>query len=113
VKDTDQMRARMLIALAVMGLAPAWCAEAATATVGQEGQHFDQKTLTAGTGDVVVFQNNDTVRHNIKIYNENDEVTDLGLQDPGQSLTYKLDKPGHYRARCGIHPSMKLSITVQ
>jgi cytochrome c peroxidase len=95
-----------------MGLA-AVGAQAATDTVGQEGQHFDQKTLSASAGDTVVFQNNDTVRHNIKIYDEADQVTDLGLQEPGQSLSYKLDKPGHYRARCGIHPSMKLSITVQ
>ena len=38
---------------------------------------------------------------------------DLGLQKPGATLTYRFDKPGAYRVRCNIHPSVKMAVTVK
>jgi plastocyanin len=40
------------------------------------------------------------------------ENVDLGLQKPSKLLSYKFDKAGSYRVRCNIHPSVKMSVTV-
>jgi plastocyanin len=88
-------------------------AQAATLAVTQIGQQFSSRTISAAVGDTVVFNNDDTVRHNIRILDEDDTVIDVGLQQPGEHLTYKFDKAGRFRARCGIHPSMKMTINVK
>ena len=65
-------------------------------------------------GDRIVFTNEDDVIHNVHIFGPgNDDSTDLGLQKPGATLTYKFDKAGAYRVRCNIHPSVKMAVTVK
>jgi plastocyanin len=83
-------------------------------TVGQHGMVFTQGSASLARGDRIVFANEDDVIHNIHIFLPgNDDSTDLGLQKPGVSLTYRFDKAGAYRVRCNIHPSMKMAVTVK
>ena len=89
-----------------------FAATAATITITQSGQHFNVSKLAVQAGDVIVFSNQDDVTHNIKVIDDDDEPVDLGLQTPGQVLTYKFDKAGRFRVRCSIHPSMRLSVNV-
>jgi plastocyanin len=87
---------------------------AATITVGQHGLVFTQSSASLARGDRIVFTNEDDVIHNINIFGPgNDESTDLGLQKPGATLTYRFDKAGSYRVRCNIHPSVKMAVTVR
>ena len=87
---------------------------AATITVGQRGLLFTQSSASLAKGDRIVFTNEDDVIHNINVFGpENDDSTDLGLQKPGTTLTYRFDKAGAYRVRCNIHPSVKMSVTVK
>ena len=81
--------------------------------VGQAGQAFSVKLITLAVGDTAVFLNDDDVRHNIRILDEDDAMTDIGIQQPGEKLTYKFTKAGRFRARCGIHPGMKLTVIVK
>jgi plastocyanin len=86
---------------------------ASTITVGQRGLQLSQSSASLARGDRIVFTNEDDVIHNIHIFGpSNDDSTDLGLQKPGASLTYRFDKPGSYRVRCNIHPSVKMTVTV-
>jgi plastocyanin len=88
-------------------------AQAATVAVGQHGMLFTQSSASLAKGDRMIFTNEDDVIHNIHIFGPgNDESTDLGLQKPGATLTYKFDKAGAYRVRCNIHPAMKMAVTV-
>jgi plastocyanin len=41
------------------------------------------------------------------------DSTDLGLQKPGATLTYKFDKAGAYMVRCSIHPSVQMAVSVK
>ena len=102
--------ATMLVAALASGIASV-CA--GTITVGQAGQVFSATRLTLAAGDKVIFLNDDSVRHNIRILDSQDNMTDVGVQNPGQRLTYTFSKSGKFRVRCGIHPAMKLTVVVK
>jgi plastocyanin len=86
---------------------------AASLTIEQSGQQFSEKSASLGAGDSITFANHDDVTHNINVINDDDDATDLGLQKPGQNLTYKFDKAGKFKVRCSIHPSMKMTVNVK
>jgi len=87
---------------------------AATMTVGQHGLVFTRSSASLAKGDRIVFTNEDDVIHNIHIFGPGtDDSTDLGLQKPGATLTYKFDKAGAYMVRCSIHPSVKMAVSVK
>ena len=107
------MALRLAAAIAfLMGIIVAVSA-ATTISVGQHGLVFTQSSASLAKGDRIVFTNEDDVIHNIHIFGPgNDDSTDLGLQKPGATLTYRFDKAGAYRVRCNIHPSVKMAVTV-
>jgi plastocyanin len=87
---------------------------ATTITVGQRGLVFTQNSASLARGDRIIFTNEDDVIHNINVFGPgNDDSTDLGLQKPGATLTYRFDKAGAYRVRCNIHPSVRMAVTVK
>jgi plastocyanin len=107
------MSIRLCAAVAfLMGIVVAVQA-ASTITVGQHGLQLSQSSASLAKGDRIVFTNEDDVIHNIHIFGPgSDDSTDLGLQKPGTALSYRFDKPGSYRVRCNIHPSVKMAVTV-
>lgn len=86
---------------------------AATITIVQRGLRLDRSSIQIATGDRLVFTNDDDVIHNIHIFGPSDLEKDLGLQKPRATLEYVFAKPGDYRVRCNIHPSVKMSVTVK
>jgi cytochrome c peroxidase len=107
------MRPGIVIAAAAAFAAVGVGVRAASVTIDQSGQHFSAKSATLNHGDSIVFANRDDVTHNINVIDEDDDATDLGLQKPGESLTYKFDKAGRFKVRCSIHPSMKMTVSVK
>lgn len=105
------MRHHALASLSIFLVAVS--ATAATTTIDQRAQTFSEKALSMTVGDSLIFANHDDVTHNIGIIDEDDDATDLGLQKPGQSLSYKFSKAGKFKVRCSIHPSMKMTVRVQ
>jgi plastocyanin len=101
--------AATLAALVVIGAG----VRAAAVTIDQSGQQFSEKSLDLKAGDAVTFANKDDVSHNITVVNDDDDTADLGLQKPGENLSYKFDKAGRFKVRCSIHPSMKMTVTVK
>ena len=106
------MPIRLAAALAfLMGIIVA--APAATLADGQHGMLFTKSSASLAKGDRMVFTNEDDIIHNIHIFGPGpDESTDLGLQKPGSTLSYKFDKSGSYRIRCNIHPAMRMTVAV-
>jgi cytochrome c peroxidase len=105
-------RVRIVIAVAAFCVIAAGV-RAGVTTIDQVGQQFSEKSAKLAPGDTIQFANKDDVTHNINVVNEDDDNTDLGLQKPGQTLTYKFDKAGKFKIRCGIHPNMKMTVSVQ
>ncbi len=84
---------------------------AAEHAVDQKGKEFSVKTLTVKKGDVVVFQNSDSVTHNV--FSKDDQIKfDLKTQKPGENSKVTFDKVGKGEVRCAIHPHMKIQLTV-
>ena len=71
---------------------------------------FSPMALTIKTGSTVTWKNLDGEPHTV--------VNDAGLfrsaaLDQNDTYQFKFDKPGVYKIFCGIHPTMKETITVQ
>jgi plastocyanin len=101
--------AATIAALTTVALA----AQAGGLAIEQNGQQFSQKSASIATGDAVTFANHDDVTHNINISFADDDPVDLGLQKPGEKVTYQFDKAGRFKVRCSIHPGMKMTVNVQ
>jgi amicyanin len=71
---------------------------------------FSPSTLTIKVGSTVTWTNMDGAPHNIKSEDNTLDSPDLSR---GQSWSFTFTNPGTYNYICGIHPSMKGSITVE
>ncbi len=69
---------------------------------------FSPTSLAVKVGDTVTFKNDDSTAHQIVVGTE-----DLGIQQPGESKTWKATKAGTIDFKCIIHPSMTGQFTVQ
>jgi cytochrome c peroxidase len=107
------MRGSIILFGAVALIAAGATVRAAGLTIEQSGQQFSEKSAALKPGDALIFANKDDVSHNITVVDDDDETADLGLQKPGETLTYKFDKSGRFKIRCSIHPSMKMTVTVK
>lgn len=86
---------------------------ATTITVVQRGLRLSKSSAVLAKGDRIIFTNEDDVIHNIHLFGPGDFDKDLGLQKPGVALSYIFRKPGVYRVRCNIHPSVKMTVIVK
>ncbi|MFA5988773.1 MAG: plastocyanin/azurin family copper-binding protein [Sphingomonas sp.] len=80
--------------------------------ISQKGLTFSQAAVTVPKGTIVTFQNDDTTSHNILVTG-NGVNLNSGLQSPGVAFKAPFLKPGVYQVLCGIHPKMKMSVTVE
>jgi plastocyanin len=103
----------IMITAAVALTALAVDVRAASTSIDQTGGKFSEKSVAVSAGDSITFTNHDDVAHNVTVINEDDDAADLGLQKPGETLTYKFDKAGRFKVRCSIHPGMKLTVDVK
>jgi len=102
------------IILGLSGTALIVCAgwAATILTVDQKGMTFSTSQLTVKKGDIVSFTNNDSTSHNILITG-NGVSLNSGLQKPGVAFNAPFLKEGTYKVMCGIHPKMKMTVTVK
>jgi len=84
----------------------------AMVNVDQKGVAFSVSDLSVNKGDIVNFNNDDNTSHNIMITGDGVSLNS-GLQQPGVAFKAPMIKPGVYAVTCGIHPKMKMTITVK
>lgn len=84
---------------------------AAEYLISQKGKKYAPDEIHAKVGDVLIFDNNDKVGHNV--YSESPGLEfSTGKQKPGEQDRISLETPGEFEIRCAIHPRMKLSVVV-
>lgn len=105
------MKIRIAAAVAATALLAAAAWAAGMTDISQKGLTFSTGALTVGKGTIVSFNNDDTTSHNI-IVSGNGVNLNSGLQAPGVSFKAPFLKPGVYQVMCGIHPKMKMTVTV-
>ena len=101
----------VLVPLALLALAASVPA-AAPITITQKGLQFSSTELSVGKGQVVTFVNDDRTAHNITVKGDGVNLNG-GLQQPGGQFSVPFTRPGTYEVSCGIHPKMKLEVTVK
>src|SRR5580658_8769425 len=79
--------------------------------VHQKGRAFSVATMTVARGEPVVFENDDTVPHNV-MSTTPENAFDLGSQMPGNATPVTFDSVGIVAVICAIHPRMHMTITV-
>jgi plastocyanin len=97
------------ILAAVLFTATALAAEPVTVT--QKGLVFAPSELTVTKGQSVEFVNDDSTAHNVMVTGDGVSFNG-GLQAAGGHLKYTFTKTGTFVVGCGIHPKMKLTVTV-
>jgi plastocyanin len=80
--------------------------------VGQKGRLFSPGAMTVNVGDVVVFQNDDAVTHHVYSSTKGQEFK-LDTIAPGKEATHAFTAKGRVDVRCGLHPGMRLVVTVE
>jgi len=76
-------------------------------TITLQNFAFNPSSLSVKAGTTVTIKNADSTPHHIVI-----GVNDLGVQQSGQTRTWKAPKDAVYNMKCLIHPSMSGQITV-
>lgn len=102
----------------VMGVVTALCClDAAmageTVTISQQGRAFNPGAIEIAAGDTVRIVNDDgdLLHHS---YLKNDLFSfDSGDQEPGTSSEVVFPVAGEFDVLCGIHPKMKLHVSVK
>lgn len=87
-------------------------AYAAQHVIGQKGRLFKPGVMTVKAGDTVTFKNDDTVTHHIYSSTKGQEF-DLKTTTPGKDVTRTFAGAGRVDIRCGLHPGMRLVVTVK
>ena len=75
-------------------------------TVVEQNYQFSPSSVTVALGSTVTFDNKDTVPHHVVV-----GTKDLGVQQPGASVTWTADTDGTFSVKCLIHPSMAGQVT--
>ena len=81
-------------------------------SVSQKNRAFAPAELSLKLGDRLVFENDDTVTHNMFSRDPGFKFN-LKMQEPGGDKSVVMESRGRATIRCAIHPQMKLSIAVE
>jgi len=81
--------------------------------VSQRGREFSPNELTIKQGDLVRIVNDDgDLTHHAYIASSQFNF-DSGDQAPGHDVNIVFNVPGTFNVLCGIHPKMRLTVTVR
>ena len=108
------MRSRLLPVILLAGACPllAAAAGAPTVTVVQKDRSFSTAGLQVAPGTVVRFTNEDDFPHQVHVSGPG-LLFDSPLQELGQHTEVALPRSGLFLVRCGVHPKMRLTVTVR
>jgi plastocyanin len=80
--------------------------------VGQKGKLFSPGAVTVKSGEALLFHNDDSVTHHIYSSTKGQEFS-LDTLHSGKSASRTFSKKGRVDVRCGLHPGMRLVVTIQ
>jgi cytochrome c peroxidase len=83
----------------------------AASTVSQKDRRFSPGAILLRMGEALRILNDDTRIHNVRVDGPAKSFNS-DAQNPGDTVTIGFDQPGLYDVICGIHPDMRLSVTV-
>lgn len=85
---------------------------AADYTIVIHHMELEEITQTFKVGDVVTFENQSDIAHNLYITYADGSVDNLDTQTPGMKRKVTLRVPGPAKVKCWIHPIINLDFTI-
>ena len=82
-------------------------------TVSQKGRAFHPTSLDLKVGDTVTIVNDDGDLLHHAFVDSPTFSYDSGDQQPGSKIDIVFSKTGTFSVLCGIHPKMKMAVTVR
>ena len=83
----------------------------AVSTVSQKDRRFSPGAVLLKLGEAMRILNDDTRIHNVRVDGPGQSFNS-DAQNPGDTVTLGFDQPGRYDVICGIHPDMRLTVSV-
>jgi cytochrome c peroxidase len=80
--------------------------------ISQRDKTFAPSAVRVKRGEMVTILNDDTRTHNVRVAHPAMSFNS-GAQEPGASVSLRLDTAGLFLVHCGIHPTMQLRIEVE
>jgi plastocyanin len=80
--------------------------------ISQKNRHFSPTVLSVRAGDTVLIVNDDADLHHHAYVSNSRFKFDSGDQQPGSRTPIVFTVPGQFNVLCGIHPKMRLAVTV-
>ena len=107
-------RRRLLAVAAAFALIPAGAIALGNGIhqVTQADRKFQESAITIAHGDIVRFANADPYIHQIYVNARNFNF-ESSMQPPQQIIEVRFTSPGIYQVMCHIHPTMRLTVTVE
>jgi plastocyanin len=103
---------RRYVTIVVMLISIGSVSYGAQHVIGQKGRLFKPGVMTVKAGDSVMFKNDDAVTHHIYSSTKGHEF-DLKTTSPGKNASRTFAAAGRVDIRCGLHPGMRLVVTVE
>lgn len=102
---------RVMLPLLALGMLAGSGGAQAPKIVAQRDISFVPRTVNIRVGEQVIFRNDDPFGHNV--YSPAQEnIFDIGLQEPGTETPVTFTVPGEFTIQCRIHPKMRAKVTV-
>jgi cytochrome c peroxidase len=83
----------------------------ASTRVGEHGRRFNPRSVLVEIGRALAIVNDDTRTHQVRVDDPRFSFAS-GAQEPGETVSLTFPQAGHYAVTCGIHPEMRLDVTV-
>lgn len=112
IKNMNSRTSSLLLSVILIAILPAFAGEPGEHPVDQKNKEFSQTEIAIKPGEKLVFNNGDTVTHNV-FSNSKVNPFHIKIQQPGSSSTVQFENEGVTEVRCAIHPKMKLMVTVK
>lgn len=110
-------RRRPLFLLACCGvlasIGGAWAGAANVPVVTQANRKFQPQQIEVARGGTIRFVNDDGQLLHHVYSTSPDFGFDSGEQEPGKAIDERFPVPGTFTVLCGIHPKMRLVVTVR
>ena len=103
----------LLTGIILVAVTSAGAAGLKTYIVTQKGQQFSPRVIAIHVGDTLEVLNDDgELIHHAYVASKTFSF-DSGDQEPGTKADIQFTVPGTFQVLCGIHPKMRLDVTVQ
>jgi cytochrome c peroxidase len=80
--------------------------------IRQKGRRFNPGAVVMAVGEALRFVNDDTRTHNVRVDDPRMPAFSEA-QEPGDSVVLGFPEAGEFAVTCGIHPEMRLAVTVR